>query len=125
MKNAIERVMEMKALASHYGEKISEIREGMVKDHPLDYTKDAPVPDWAIDIMKDKRIGYRTRIKIIMTHQFDITDCNPSMRFVTPSEARNAPPKPPPKKILDFRAKKAKEAEEFLNTQTQKGSKVI
>lgn len=113
--NAIVRVMRSRAIINHYGpDEAKRITEKLLKEHKLDEAVDQPVPQWAIDILKNPRVGYRTRIKILMTHQFDITDVNPSWRFVLPMEAENAPPKPPPKWLVEFRAKRLAETKKYL-----------
>ena len=115
MKNAVERVLEHRQVVERYGERIHKIREAMLAKHKLDFEKDAPIPQWAIEILKDPHVGYRTRIKMVMTHQYDITDENPSWRFVQPSEMRDAPEKPPPKELVEFREAKRKQAEEYIS----------
>lgn len=92
-----------------------ELKDELLKDHPLDEENDKPLPEWAIGIMKDKRIGYRTRIKIVMMHHWDITGENPSWRFVQPSDMKNTPEREAPKDVKDFRMKQKEKADEYLS----------
>lgn len=114
MENAIERVLSMDAVAKHYGDAIEGIKKNMLASHPLDCEKDQPLPKWATDILKDKSVGYRTRIRIAMMHHFDITGESPSWRFVQPKDMREAPPRDPPKELVDLRSKNKAKAEEYL-----------
>lgn len=121
--NAIVRVLAHHAVIDHYGaEKAQKIKERMLCAHPLDEEKDAPLPQWAVQILKDPSVGYRTRIRIAMTHHWDITGENPSWRFVQPSDMKNSPPKPPPSWLQAHRAKKIEIAKKYLEkTKTKEG----
>lgn len=110
MENAIERVLGHKAVVEKYGDRLPAIKEKLLGAHKLDCLTDQPIPDWAIQILKDPTVGYRTRIRIVMTHQFDITGESPSWRFVTPKDMREAPERPAPKELKEFRKAKAAEA---------------
>ncbi len=114
MENAIERVLAHKAVIDKYGDRLPQIKEKLLGAHKLDCLNDQPIPDWAIQILKDPTVGYRTRIRIVMTHQFDITGESPSWRFVQPKDMREAPPRDPPKELVDLRSKNKAKAEEYL-----------
>lgn len=122
--NAISRVMAHHQVVDHYGKDATKkLTEQMLLAHPLDDEHDAPIPKWAAQLLKDKSVGYRTRIKIVMTHHWDITGENPSWRFVPPKDMKEAPPKPPPTWLQSFREKKKKEARDFLVKKTQEENK--
>ena len=114
MENAIERVLSMNAVVKHYGVDIEDIKKNMLASHPLDCEKDQPLPKWATDILKDKSVGYRTRIRIVMMHHFDITGESPSWRFVQPKDMKEAPPRDPPKELVELRSKNKAKAEEYF-----------
>lgn len=116
MENAIERTFKLSGVIERYGEKVPELCASMVRNHPLDCEKDQPIPQWALDIMKDKTVGYRTRIRIVMTHHFDITGESPSWRFVPPKSMKEAPPRDPPKSLVALREKNRQKAEEYLKS---------
>lgn len=123
MENAIERVLGHKAVIDKYGDRLPHIREKLLGEHKLDCLSDKPIPDWAIQILKDPTVGYRTRIRIVMTHQFDITGESPSWRFVSPKDMREAPERPTPKELVDFRSDKAKKADEIIKRMNEKEAK--
>lgn len=123
MKNAIERTLEGRMIVEKYGDRLPKIREKMLAEHPLDHNKDEPMPQWAIDILKDPSVGYRSRIKIVMIHQYDITGTNPSVRFVSTNDMSDAPDKEVPKSIKEFRASKTKAADEYLKKLNERESK--
>lgn len=124
--NAIARVMAHKSVIMHYGEEgAKKITEQLLRDHPLNDETDKELPPWAIDILKDASIGYRTRIRIAMTHHWDITGENPSWRFVQPKDMREAPPKPPPDWLTEFREKKKQVAKNYIEKLNSKKEKEI
>lgn len=113
--NAISRCLAEHGFIDHYGKDLAKKKcDAMLSAHPLNDDTDAPLPKWAINIMKDKSVGYRTRIKIVMTHHWDITGENPSWRFVQPSEMKSAPPKQPPEWLEKFRESKKAVARDYL-----------
>lgn len=117
-KNAIERTMERKTMVEFLGKDEAEkTTQRLLAAHPLDDRKDAPIPEWALNIMKDKTIGYRTRIKIVMMHHWDITGENPSWRFVQPSDMKNTPPRKAPEWLEKHRDKQTKIADEYIEKQ--------
>lgn len=123
MENAIERVLGHKAVVEKYGDRLPQIKEKLLGTHKLDCLNDKPIPDWAIQILKDPTVGYRTRIRIVMTHQFDITGESPSWRFVQPKDMREAPERPASKELVEFRNDKAKKADEIINRMNEKEAK--
>lgn len=123
MENAIERVLGHKAVVEKYGDRLPQIKEKLLGAHKLDCLNDKPIPDWAIQILKDPTVGYRTRIRIVMTHQFDITGESPSWRFVQPKDMREAPERPPSKELVEFRNDKANKADEIIKRMNEKEAK--
>lgn len=123
MENAIERVIAHKAVVDKYGDRLPIIREKLLEAHKLDCLNDQPIPDWAIQILKDPTVGYRTRIRIVMTHQFDITGVSPSWRFVSPKDMSEAPERPASKELVEFRGDKAKKADEIIRRMNEKEAK--
>jgi len=116
--NAISRVMSHHQVVEHYGKEVTQRKiERMLVAHPLDDDKDAPLPKWAVNLLKDPSVGYRTRIRIVMTHHWDITNENPSWRFVQPKDMKEAPPKSTPVWLQAFRENKQKVAREYLAKQ--------
>ena len=119
--NAIVRVLSHHAVVEHYGAaKTKEIRDKMLAAHPLDDEHDAPLPNWAVQILKDPSVGYRTRIRIAMTHHWDITGENPSWRFVQPMDMKSAPPKPPPTWLQEQRELAKQYLEKYKNKENKK-----
>lgn len=112
--NAIERTLKREKVMQHYGDRFPKLLKDVLKDHPIDELKDKEIPQWAIDIMKDKRIGYAQRIKIVMMHQFDITNVSPSWRFVQPRDVRNAPLQCEPEAMKEARLKNRLAAIDYL-----------
>lgn len=123
MENAIERVLGHRAVIDKYGDGLPQIKAKLLEAHKLDCLSDKPIPDWAIQILKDPTVGYRTRIRIVMTHQFDITGESPSWRFVSPKDMKEAPERPAPKELVDFRSDKAKKADEIIKRMNEKEAK--
>ena len=123
MENAIERVLGHKAVMDKYGDRLPQIKRKLLEEHKLDCLADKPIPDWAIQILKDPTVGYRTRIRIVMTHQFDITGESPSWRFVSPKDMKEAPERPAPKELVDFRSDTAKKADEIIKRMNEKEAK--
>lgn len=123
--NAIERTLKREKVMQHYGDRFPKLLKDVLKDHPIDELKDKEIPQWAIDIMKDKRIGYAQRIKIVMMHQFDITNVSPSWRFVQPRDVRNAPLQCEPESMKEARLKNRLAAIDYLQKlkQTEAESK--
>lgn len=115
--NAIERILSRRGFVDEHGAEIAkELREKLKKEHKLDFRTDTPLPDWAIEIFRDSRFGgYKTRINIVMAHQFDITDTNPSKIFVPRQDVHSAPPKPPPEWLVEHRERKAEVAKKLLD----------
>lgn len=113
-KSAIERVMFDGSLKSHYDMLHPTMVKDMLKDHPLDFEKDEPVPNWAVKLLCDKRVGYRTRVRIVLTHHHDITgDPIPKARSVKARDKDTAPTVMG-KRIAEHRAIAAKRAADFI-----------
>lgn len=114
--NAIERVLSRRDFVEFHGPKAAkELRTKLKAEYKLDYRKDEPLPQWAIDILKDVRFGgYKTRVRVIFAHQFDITDTNPSNTIIHKQEEISAPPKPPPEWLVEHRESKAQVAKRIL-----------
>lgn len=114
--DAIERVLSRRSFVDYHGPKAAkEMRDKARSRHKLNYENDAPLPQWAIDILKDRDLGgYKCRISILFAHQFDITDTRQSRVFIKESEARNVQQKPTPKWLVDHRKDKAEIAKRIL-----------
>lgn len=114
--NAIERVLSRRDFVDLYGEENAKsIRDKAKLAHKLDFRTDAPLPQWAIDIIRDSSLGgYKSRIKILVAHQFDITDTNTSKTFLRKMEVDSAPPKPTPDWLIKHREEKVKVAKRIL-----------
>lgn len=114
--NAIDRVLSKRDFVDAYGEKSAkDIREKAKATHKLDFRTDAPLPQWAIDIIRDSSLGgYKNRIKILIAHQFDITDTNVSKTFLRQREVDSAPPKPTPDWLVKHREDKVELAKRIL-----------
>ena len=114
--NAIERVLSRRDFVDLHGEKgARNIREKAKAEHKLDFRTDAPLPQWAIDIIRDSSLGgYKSRIRILIAHQFDITDTNVSTTFLRPREVDELPPKPTPDWLVKHREEKVKVAKRIL-----------
>lgn len=114
--NAIERVLSRRDFVDLYGEKgAKDIREKAKAAHKLDFRTDAPLPQWAIDIIRDSSLGgYKSRVRILIAHQFDITDTNVSTVLLRPREVDELPPKPTPDWLVKHREEKAEVAKKIL-----------
>jgi len=122
--NAIERVLRDESLVSHYGDKDIEHKvKAMLARIPLDEQTDTPLPDWAISILRDRTVGYRSRIKMVFMHHWDITDVNPDQSFVQLKDKRSAPDKPIPPWLVEFRAKRAAIAKEYIERKEKEETK--
>lgn len=114
--NAIERVLASKDIIQKYGEVYAKkmVEKYMDFTHINDDT-DAPMPDWAVQMLKTPGVGYRTRIHMCMTHHFDITNVCPCRNGIglTRMDMESAPPKYTPE-FVALRKRKEEEAEEFI-----------
>lgn len=114
--NAIERVLSRASIVKERGiEWMKTVRDAFKAKHKLDYRTDEAIPQWAIDILKDKTFGYGTRIRIVMAHQFDITDTNPSKVFITNKDVSAMPDKPVPEWLSAHRVTAQERANAILN----------
>ena len=122
--NAIERVMTRGSIERRYGKEATarKLRE-MLINIPLDEEHDAELPEWAIRMLIEKSVGYRTRISMVLTHHWDITGDNPSFRFVKQREMDMAPPKPIPRWLAEFRERRMQIANEYINKQRERKKK--
>lgn len=114
--NAIDRVLSRRDFVDSRGEDVAkEIREKAKEAHKLDFRTDAPIPQWAIDIIRDSSLGgYKIRMRILIAHQFDITDTNCSWVFLPSKEVNKLPPKPTPDWLVKHREDKAELAKRIL-----------
>ena len=113
--NAIERTLRDPNVIKHHGAgNIKRLIDRLLKEIPLDEQSDSPLPRWAIDILREREIGYRTRFKMVFMHHFDITNENPDYARVQPSDVRKSPPLPPPNWLIEFRRKQANIAKEYI-----------
>jgi hypothetical protein len=114
--NAIDRVLSRRDFVDARGEDgAKRVREKAKETHKLDFRTDEPIPQWAIDIMRDSSLGgYKIRMRILIAHQFDITDTNFSKVFLRPREVKELPPKPPPDWLVKHREDKVELAKRIL-----------
>lgn len=72
-RNPIEMWCESEPFVEKYGVEDAKMMCSWAKAKaPLDPRKDEMLPDWAIDVLRLGRLGYKARIKIVMTHAEDI-----------------------------------------------------
>ena len=115
--NAIDRVLDDDAVVHQHGKELVEwMKKDLNRLACIDEEKDAPLPKWAIEILRYRAIGYRTRIKILCTHHWDITGENPDIVRLQKKDMRNAPPKPIPQWLADFRKRHQKIADEYIKS---------
>ena len=119
-RNAIRRVMDSRKYIAQFGKKwVDETIEKMDRAFMLDESKDAPLPEWAVQLLNYDDINYRARIKIVLLHHFDITQEKFKghhgwlmERTVETSPA--PPPMPAPPWMQDFRKRQSELAEEYI-----------
>jgi len=124
-KNAITRVLEQPRQKEKYGDRWEIIHQSVQSRCPLDEERDEPLPQWVINLMRESDLPYKTRLKIMATHHFDITHENCNWVFLPTEEARKAP-RSVPRWLVDFRerqAQRAKDAIEKLNSKERTQSK--
>ncbi len=94
---------------------IDEIMDYLVGKHPLDENKDQPLPEWAVKILRDETVGFRWRVKIVLSHNLDITGENPHAHLV---QDNGGEPRMKdmvvPKWLDEYRERKRKQAEEYM-----------
>lgn len=112
MANAIERVMNDRKLKTFYEFTHPLMLEDMLKEHPLNHETDDPIPEWAISILKDKRVGFKIRVRMILTHHYDITNERVSNCVKTGDVITS--PSEKIKGLAAQREKASKRAEEFI-----------
>lgn len=94
---------------------IDEIIDYLVGKHPLDEAKDDPLPEWAVKILRDETVGFKWRVKIVLSHHLDITGVNPHSHLV--QDGGGEPRQKDmvvPKWLEEFRNGKRKQAEEYM-----------
>lgn len=74
VKNAITAVFDSFTIQDHYGaDKARAMCNRVLAACPLDKDNDAPLPEWAINILKFGMAGYRERIRMLFIHHSEIT----------------------------------------------------
>lgn len=121
--NAIERVMDEKKVRDHYGVLAGKIKSEILANHPIDELKDPPVPDWVVGLLTEQLVGYRTRIKMVLMHHFDITNDRPSKRFVSDKEMRHSPLQHESQAVKEARMKNKLAAIDYLQKKKQQEKK--
>lgn len=109
--SAIDRVLlKNGCFRRHYGDDYAkQALVGLRNDHRLDPDNDQPMPKWATDLLRDSRIGYRLRVRIVLTHQYDLTgdvSCQ--------AETYNAPKRKPPTWLSSHRDYRRDLAKKYL-----------
>jgi hypothetical protein len=113
--NAIDRVFSRESLKRHHGEEtVKKLKEEYRVRHPLNFMRDDPVPEWAISILRDSTVGYRTRIRILMMHQYDIINMCPTKVLTENEELTKAPESTVPSWLVDAREMAAERAIKIL-----------
>ena len=87
----------------------------------LDDRKDAPLPQWAIDVLSVEAISYRVRLKILSAHHWDITgEFIPHV--LKKPDLRVTPPLSPPQWLDDIRERQKQIAKEYIERKYHDGN---
>ena len=124
--NAIERVLNDDKVVAHYGQEWVRLMTAYLQDnHPLNSDTDAPVPQWAVNLLLAKGIGYHQRVRMVIMHHWDITGDSPQDLHIKYKDVLKAPAAPIPDWLAEFREKHAAIAKEYLERKDkeEKGKK--
>ena len=113
--NAIERVLRMPSVKRRHGyEHCEALIRQLNRWCPLDDKKDAPLPQWACEILRIREIGFRTRFAMLIAHNYDITGVNEDYARVNKTQMALSPPRDIPDWITEFRERQAAKARDYL-----------
>ena len=113
--NAIERVLRTPSVKWRHGyEHCEALIRQLNRWCPLDDKKDAPLPQWACEILRIREIGFRTRFAMLIAHNYDITGVNEDYARVNKTQMALSPPRDIPDWITEFRDRQAAKARDYL-----------
>lgn len=121
--NAIERTLRNPSVQKHYGKDHCEaLIKQMNRWCPLDDKMNAPLPEWACEILRVREIGFRTRYAILVAHHYDITGDNIDYARLTKGKMALSPPREVPDWLTEFRERQAAKAREYLKRKEQENN---